>query len=95
MIVARVAHISPNPRCKNVSANLGALEHLPWSQAACINHLILPVLQVMLNGTAAPYHSHSIVPGGFDVMSYTTLFTPFTSLMMRVAVSPKNFMSKA
>lgn len=38
-------------------------------------------------------YSHSIVPGGFDVTSYTTLFTPFTSLMMRVAVSPRNFMS--
>jgi len=39
-------------------------------------------------------HSHSIVPGGFDVTSYTTRLTPLTSLMMRVAVSPKNFMSK-
>ena len=38
-------------------------------------------------------YSHSIVPGGLLVTSYTTLFTPFTSLMMRVAVSPKNFMS--
>jgi len=38
-------------------------------------------------------HSHSIVPGGLLVTSYTTLFTPFTSLMMRVAVSPRNFMS--
>jgi hypothetical protein len=39
-------------------------------------------------------YSHSIVPGGFDVMSYTTRLTPLTSLMMRVAVSPRNFMSK-
>jgi len=39
-----------------------------------------------------PY-SHSIVPGGLLVTSYTTRFTPFTSLMMRVAVSPRNFMS--
>ena len=38
-------------------------------------------------------YSHSIVPGGLLVTSYTTLFTPFTSLMMRVAVSPRNFMS--
>ena len=44
-----------------------------------------------------PYspHSHSIVPGGFDVMSYTTRLTPLTSLMIRVAVSPRNFMSNA
>ena len=34
-------------------------------------------------------HSHSIVPGGFDVMSYTTRFTPLTSLMMRVATRPR------
>src|SRR5262249_10565488 len=29
-------------------------------------------------------HSHSIVPGGFDVMSYATLFTPGTSLIIRL-----------
>jgi hypothetical protein len=40
-----------------------------------------------------PLHSHSIVPGGFDVMSYTTRLTPLTSLMIRIAVSPKNSMS--
>jgi hypothetical protein len=38
-------------------------------------------------------HSHSIVPGGFDVTSYTTRFTPFTSLMIRVATWPMNFIS--
>lgn len=31
-----------------------------------------------------PYHSNSIVPGGLLVMSYITLLTPFTSLMIRV-----------
>jgi hypothetical protein len=40
-----------------------------------------------------PPHSHSIVPGGLLVTSYTTRFTPFTSLMIRVATAPKNFMS--
>src|SRR5438067_1478687 len=29
-------------------------------------------------------HSHSIVAGGLLLMSYTTRFTPFTSLMTRV-----------
>ena len=42
--------------------------------------------------SAAPLYSHSIVPGGLLVTSYTAQFTPFTSLM-RAAVSPKNFMS--
>ena len=34
-------------------------------------------------------HSHSIVAGGLLVMSYTTRFTPGTSLTIRVAVAPK------
>ena len=29
-------------------------------------------------------HSHSMVPGGFDVMSSATRLTPSTSLMIRV-----------
>ena len=33
-------------------------------------------------------HSHSIVPGGFDVTSYTTRLMPFTSLIIRVATRP-------
>ena len=33
-------------------------------------------------------HSHSIVPGDFEVMSYTTRLTPLTSLMMHVATRP-------
>src|SRR6266567_9401921 len=44
------------------------------------------------NGERGPY-SHSIVPGGLLVTSYTTRLTPFTSLMIRVAVAPRNFMS--
>ena len=31
-------------------------------------------------------HSHSMVPGGFDVTSRATRFTPSTSLMMREAI---------
>ena len=31
-------------------------------------------------------HSHSMVPGGLLVMSYTTRFTPFTSLTMRLEI---------
>ena len=40
-------------------------------------------------GPAAPRgrgHSHSMVPGGFDVTSSATRFTPSTSLMMREAM---------
>ncbi len=40
-----------------------------------------------------PHHSHSIVPGGLLVTSYTTRFTPFTSLVIRVATRPMNAMS--
>jgi hypothetical protein len=33
---------------------------------------------------AGPNHSHSIVAGGFELMSYTTRFTPLTSLAIRL-----------
>jgi len=35
-------------------------------------------------------HSHSIVLGGLELISYTTRFTPCTSLMMRFAIKPKS-----
>ncbi len=35
-------------------------------------------------------HSHSIVPGGLLVTSYTTRLIPRTSLMIRVATRPRN-----
>jgi len=37
----------------------------------------------------ASNHSISMVPGGFEVMSYITRLMPRTSLMIRVAVSPR------
>src|SRR3954454_22647576 len=43
---------------------------------------------LFLHGTIVPSltYSHSMVPGGFEVMSYTTRFTPFTSFTMRVEI---------
>ena len=35
-------------------------------------------------------YSHSIVAGGLLLMSYTTRFTPFTSLMIRVEIRASN-----
>ena len=35
-------------------------------------------------------YSHSIVPGGFEVISYVTLLIPLTLLIIAVAVSLKN-----
>ena len=37
-------------------------------------------------------YSHSIVPGGFEVKSYNTLFTSFTSLIMVLEISVKSFL---
>ena len=34
-------------------------------------------------------HSHSIVAGGFELMSYTTRLTPATSLTMRDEILPR------
>src|SRR5665213_579611 len=39
-------------------------------------------------------HSHSMVPGGFEVTSYTTRFTPRTSLVMRFETWAINLASK-
>jgi hypothetical protein len=38
--------------------------------------------------SALPY-SHSIVLGGFELMSYTTRLTPFTSLMIRRLIASR------
>jgi hypothetical protein len=39
-------------------------------------------------------YSHSMVPGGFEVTSYTTRLTPCTSLTMRVAIWPSRSSGK-
>jgi hypothetical protein len=39
-------------------------------------------------GMTPEAHSHSIVAGGFDDTSYTTRFTPLTSLMIRDEIRP-------
>src|SRR5690606_1735913 len=36
------------------------------------------------------YYSHSIVAGGLELMSYTTLFTPFTLLMISFEIFIRN-----
>ena len=36
------------------------------------------------------YYSHSMVAGGLELMSYTTLFTPLTLLMIALEVFCKN-----
>lgn len=43
-------------------------------------------LRMTLQISACRGHSHSIVPGGFEVTSYTTRFTPFTSFTIRLEI---------
>src|SRR5689334_19589271 len=47
---------------------------------------LIPWIKSWLLRSHRSSHSHSIVPGGLEVMSYTTRFIPRTSLTMRVAV---------
>lgn len=47
-------------------------------------------LQVCACSAVRGHHSHSMVPGGFEVMSYTTRFTLRTPLQMREATSCRN-----
>ena len=42
-------------------------------------------MEPAVSGRRRPY-SHSMVPGGFDVMSNTTRLTPFTSLTIRLLI---------
>src|SRR5207237_741518 len=45
-------------------------------------------------GLVPENHSHSMVPGGFDVKSYTTRLMPCTSLTIRVATRARKCGSK-
>jgi len=49
--------------------------------------------ETTLSPQIAPY-SHSMVPGGFEVTSYTTRLTPFTSFTIRVAMWPSKSSGK-
>src|ERR1700677_1795711 len=40
------------------------------------------------------FHSHSIVAGGLLLISYTTLFIPFTLLMISLEISARNVYGK-
>src|SRR4029077_1055442 len=60
---------------------------LPFEQAH--DHRLTPRGAPGTCGIAAgepPAYSHSIVPGGFDVMSNTTRLTPFVSLTSRLLI---------
>ncbi len=74
--------------CRDISQAPLFVEFLTRGSDAYFNQIYAE-----LRDSSRPRYSHSIVPGGLLVTSYTTRFTPFTSLMMRVAVSPRNFMS--
>ncbi len=51
-----------------------------------IKHSAMIATRMTITMTSTGPYSHSIVPGGFDVMSYTTRFTPGTSFTMRLAI---------
>ena len=57
---------------------VGRVEQLPVLVGPAVVHLLAALRR---HG-----HSHSMVPGGFDVTSSATRFTPSTSLMMREAM---------
>src|SRR5258708_19474192 len=62
------------------------MRDLSTAIAETTSHLIRHA-NLLYPALLSPY-SHSIVPGGLDVTSYTTRLTPSTSLMIRVAVTP-------
>ena len=105
-VTRHVGHFLEKSRCKCCS-HRKQLQLLLYActaaRAPCLCSVILlmvydeaqPSYAAALAGSlASGSHSHSIVPGGFDVMSYTTRFTPRTPLQMRDATSCRNFGSK-
>ena len=54
------------------------------------NLFILSIGMNYLTCSKIVYYSHSIVAGGLELISYTTLFTPFTLLMISLDTFAKN-----
>ena len=54
-----------------------------WSVKSSRAFLDLLHLGLWYMSVVLTFYSHSIVPGGFEVISYTTLATPLTSLIIR------------
>ena len=48
------------------------------------------LLQYTIPRMESNHYSHSMVEGGFWLMSYTTRLTPFTSLMIREEMEPSS-----
>jgi len=95
---ARKARAQQN--CTEINQSASALifgqnwrgTHVPWIQISC--HLVATDLRICLKPAFESIkcrflnisvYSHSIVPGGLEVMSYRTRLTPGTSLQMRLA----------
>ena len=80
-IFVPILEVPAFPGAKNSSSNL-------WLD------LILDPIECSLppepiNNTFNLFHSHSIVPGGLLVISYTTLFTSSTSFTIRLEMFAK------
>ncbi len=59
-----------------------------------IRYIFIEQPQILLNSSLRfigypLYHSHSIVAGGFELISYATRFTPSTSFKMRDEIFAK------
>jgi hypothetical protein len=86
----------PAPGCPAAVKEVRPVFSSPLAQARGVirsNRSIRIDLTWPLCGQVAD-HSHSMVPGGLDVMSYTTRLMPRTSLTMRVAVRARKLCSK-
>lgn len=84
-----------NPRCHKMSHTVSfAVDREACPAIDSEEKFIFPVCYgeksaVIVGVWVGANYSHSIVPGGFEVISYVTRLMPRTSLMIRVAVSPR------
>jgi hypothetical protein len=77
-------HSSPQSRSPRACPSMTRirLPYRVWRISLTSSFLSFP----RLSEADPHHHSHSIVPGGFEVMSYTTRFTPRTSFTIRFEI---------
>ena len=72
--------------CSSAAGPRNAQSALPTASSTQPRTSPAAIIAATCQAAASPLpgYSHSMVPGGFDVMSSTTRLTPGTSLMMRL-----------
>ena len=77
-------------RCKWVVRNQSLIQRYLLHEPVCLQMINKRYKVYLLVSKYWSYYSHSMVAGGFELMSYTTLFIPFTRLIIALDMSASN-----